>query len=173
MTTDDLIIDDEPLEGDGTVIGKRAPEFSLPDQFGSETSLAALCKQGPLILAFYPGDFTMVCTKQLCNYRDHMADFRDLGLQVVGVSPNPAYSHSRFAKKFDFDFKLLSDADSRVARAFDCSSVFMFGRVSRAVFVINRQRLVLYRYVEPTILTHRSATELVRIITDLKRNKLL
>jgi peroxiredoxin Q/BCP len=173
MSTDDLIIESGPLEGEGTVIGKRAPDFSLPDQFGTEVTLAALCKQGPLILAFYPGDFTMVCTKQLCNYRDHMEDFRHLGLQVVGISPNPTYSHSRFAKKFDFDFKLLSDPNSRIARAYDCSSVFMFGRVSRAVFVINRQRLVLYRYVEPTILTHRSATELVGIVTDLKSNKLL
>lgn len=172
---------DEPLwlegqgatEAEGTVVGKYAPDFELPDQFGNPVRLASLCRVGPLLLAFYPGDFTMVCTKQLCNYRDHLADFSTLGIQVVGVSPNPVFSHSKFAKKYDFTFKLLSDAKQTVARSFDIQSIFMLGKVSRAVFVINKRRMILYRYVEPTVLTHRAADELVRILTDLIKNGLL
>lgn len=162
-----------PREGAGNAVGKRAPNFTLPDQFGNPVQLSDLCKDGAVLLAFYPGDFTRVCTKQLCNYRDHMADFKNLGIRVVGISPNAVYSHSQFAKKHEFAFKLLSDSKQIVARAFDIQSAFMLGRSSRAVFIINHQRLVLYRYVEATILTHKSSDELVRIIVDLKANKLL
>jgi peroxiredoxin Q/BCP len=158
---------------EGHIVGKRAPNFELLDQFGNPQRLYDLLTAGPLLLAFYPGDFTTVCTKQLCNYRDHMEDFRHLGIQVVGVSPSPVFSHSKFAKQHDFQFKLMSDAKSVVARHYEIQSIFMLGRVSRAVFIINRAGIILYRYVEPTTLTHRAADDLVKILTELKGNNLL
>lgn len=161
------------MEGVGTVIGKKAPDFTLPDHLGGQVKLSEVAATGPVLLVFYPGDFTRVCTKQLCNYRDHWDDFKNLGIQIVGVSPNAAFDHSRFAKKFDFPFRLLTDQNQKVARAFDCTSFFMFGRLSRACFIINPKMIVLYRYVEATTLTHRSADELLGIITDLKANKIL
>lgn len=118
------------------VVGERAPDFELPDSSGQGVTLGSLLKNGPLLLVFYPGDFTMVCTKQLCNYRDNREKFSQFGIQVVGVSANDPDSHSKFAQQYDLPFKLLSDPDKRVARAFGCTSLLMFGGISRAVFII-------------------------------------
>lgn len=161
------------MEGAGNVVGKVAPDFSLPDHLGNQVTLSGLCENGPVLVVFYPKDFTNVCTKQLCNYSDNMESFKKLGVQIVGISQNPASSHSQFAKRYNFPFPLLTDLHHKASRDFDCSSLFMFGRQSRACFIVNRKRVILYRYVEPTVLTHRSAEELLGILTDLRENKLI
>jgi peroxiredoxin Q/BCP len=161
------------MEGKGTIVGKVAPDFTLPDHLGNLVSLGQMCVNGPVLIVFYPKDFTKVCTKQLCNYSDNMSGFQELGVQVVGISQNSASSHSLFAKRFSFPFKLLTDVNHSVTRDFDCSSLFMFGAMSRAVFIVSAKRVILYRYVEPTVLTHRSAKELLQILTDLRANKLI
>jgi peroxiredoxin Q/BCP len=161
------------MEGKGLIVGKSAPDFTLPDHLGNAVNLSDICAKGPVLLVFYPKDFTRVCTKQLCNYSDNMANFQELGVQILGVSQNPAASHSLFAKRYNFPFKLLTDVNHKVTRDFDCSSLFMFGAMSRAVFIISPQRIILYRYVEPTVLTHRSAQELLLILQDLRNHKLI
>lgn len=161
------------MEGQGAVIGKRAPDFTLPDQSGANISLSGILMHGPAMLVFYPGDFTTVCTKQLCNYSDNMSGFEALKIQIVGISHNSVQEHSLFATKYKFPFPLLSDSDSKTAKAYDCQSLFMLGKLSRAVFIINAKGIVLYRYVEPTVLTHRSAKELLLILQDLRENKLI
>lgn len=161
------------MEGKGTVVGKPAPDFTLPNQRGESFNLKSALKESHILLAFYPGDFTMVCTKQLCNYRDYLADFQGHGVRVFGVSPNPTASHAAFAKKYNFQFPLLSDAKSETAKIYGCTSLLMLGGVSRAVFIVSQNGLILYRYVEPTTVTRRKADELLQIIGDLKKNKLL
>lgn len=161
------------LEGEGTVVGKLAPYFALPDHLGGIVNLAKVLDDGPVLLVFYPKDFTSVCTKQLCNYTDNIDAFKNFGLQIIGVSMNSATTHKEFASRFNFPFRLVTDAQHKVAKQFGCASIFMFGRLSRACFIINKNRVILYRYVEPTVLTHRSAAELLLIIQDLRANKLL
>lgn len=161
------------LEGEGAVIGKIAPDFLLSDQNGSSVRLSEACAKGSVLLAFYPRDFTMVCTKQLCNYRDNMSAFREFGLQIFGISSNPSNSHAKFGATYEFPFQLLSDGDKTVTKQFGCSSLFMGGGMSRAVFIINPKRIILYRYVEPTILTRRSAAELIAVLADLRKHNLL
>lgn len=154
-------------------VGALAPEFSLQDHSGRTLTLSETCAAGPILLVFYPGDFTPVCTKQLCSYGDNMAAFKELGVQIVGVSKDSSKSHAEFAERFGFSFRLLSDPGHRVARAFGCSSMFMLGGVSRACIVIARDRTIRYQHVEPTVLTHRSAAELLGAINDLRARKLL
>lgn len=161
------------MEGQGVVIGKKAPDFVLKDQSGGVVTLSKVTPVAPTLLVFYPGDFTYVCTKQLCNYRDNFEQFNKFGIQVFGISSNAKERHEEFAKTYDFPFLLLSDPGSQVAKSFGCTSLLMFGKVSRAVFIINTKGIILYRYVEPTTLTHRSAAELVGILQDLKDNKLI
>ncbi|MDZ4676677.1 MAG: peroxiredoxin [Oligoflexia bacterium] len=161
------------MEGIGTVIGKKAPDFTLKDHHGGTVTLSQVSAVAPTILAFYPGDFTPVCTKQMCNYRDNFENFIKFGVQVFGISHNDTEKHVEFAEKYDFPFLLLSDPDHLVAKSYGCTSLLMFGQVSRAVFIINTKGYILYRYVEPTILTHRNAGELVKILEDLKKNNLL
>jgi len=68
---------------------------------------------------------------------------------------------------------LLTDLKNQVTRDFEATSLLMLGKPSRAVFIISKQRVILYRYVEPTILTHRSADELLKILQDLRKNNLV
>jgi thioredoxin-dependent peroxiredoxin len=161
------------MEGQGLVIGKKAPDFTLKDHLGGYVTLSKVYPVAPTLLAFYPGDFTPVCTKQLCNYRDNFEEFNKLGVQIFGISGNDTQKHAEFAKAYDFPFLLLSDPGQQVAKSFGCTSLLMFGRVSRAVFIINTKGIILYRYVEPTTLTHRKADELAGILSDLRENKLL
>lgn len=161
------------MEGQGTAVGKKAPDFTLPSHNGTSVVLSEELKLGPVMLVFYPGDFTPVCTRQMCNYRDSLLDFEKLGVRILGISTNNSESHQKFAQEFDLPFRLLSDPGHRVAKMFECTSLLMLGRVSRAVVIINNQGVILYRYVEPTSLTRRKSEELLKILQDLESNKLL
>lgn len=154
-------------------VGLSAPSFNLPDENGKVRSLQEFLKQGPLLIAFYPGDFTKVCTSQLCNYRDRFDDFKKLGIQVVGISDNTPGEHQNFSKEYQFPFPLLTDSKKEVAKLYGCTSLLMFGGVSRAVFILSAQGQILYRHVEPTVLTRRKADELMGILTDLRQKNLL
>ena len=156
----------------GMAIGKPAPDFSLLDQNGDPVNLHDSLQVLPAMLVFYPADFTPVCTKQLCDYRDNMEQFSSLGIQVFGISKNDPESHRAFAEMHQFPFLLLSDAGNRVAKQYGCSSLFLLGSISRAVFLVNTQGVILYRYVEPTRGTRRKSEALLEVIKQLRDNKL-
>jgi len=78
-------------------VGDIAPDFELKDQSGSTVSLDQLLEKGDLVLYFYPADFTRVCTAEACAFRDAYDDLSEVKVQVVGISPQGADSHSRFA----------------------------------------------------------------------------
>ncbi len=115
--------------------GSRAPEFTLPDQDERPVSLQSLLARGPLILYFYPADFTPGCTREACTLRDLHAQILAVGLQVVGVSPQSPESHRRFRERYQLPFPLLSDEDKRVIRAYEVNGPLGFG-VRRATFLI-------------------------------------
>lgn len=98
--------------------GSVAPEFELTDQTGRKRTLAELLSDGPLILYFYPADFTPGCTKEACSFRDLHQDLLKAGLRVVGVSPQDTDSHRRFAEKHGLNFTLLSDPDKKAIKAY-------------------------------------------------------
>jgi len=102
--------------------GSKAPEFVLPDDRGGETSLSDLLKDGPLILYFYPADFTPGCTREACEIRDIHNDIQGVGLQVAGVSPQDEESHQRFRDKHDLPFVLLSDPDKIAIKITPCDA---------------------------------------------------
>ena len=99
--------------------GARAPEFTLPNDKSDDTTLSGLLEDGPLLLYFYPADFTPGCTKEACSIRDMHEDIQSVGLTVVGVSPQDADSHRRFRKAHELPFLLLSDTEKTVAKAYD------------------------------------------------------
>lgn len=154
-------------------VGSLAPEFSLTDQHGEVVTLSRLCVDGPVLLVFYPKDFTPVCTKQLCDYRDRRSDFGNLGVQVLGISKGTTASHADFAAKYELPFRLLADDKNAVAKAYGCTSAFMLGGVSRACVLVGRDRIIRYRHIEPTAITRRSSDELLTAINDLRAQKLL
>ena len=122
-------------------VGSRAPEFVLPNDEGSETSLTDLLKDGPLILYFYPADFTPGCTKEACSIRDMHNDIQSVGLQVAGISPQDEDSHRRFREEHDLPFILLSDTEKVAIKMYDVDGPFGVG-VRRATFLINPDRVI-------------------------------
>ena len=117
--------------------GDKAPEFALNNQEGIETSLSGLLQNGPLILYFYPADFTPGCTKEACAIRDIHTDIQSVGLQVVGISPQNENSHSRFREEHNLPFALLSDPEKVAIKIFDVDGPFGVG-VRRATFLIGQ-----------------------------------
>jgi peroxiredoxin Q/BCP len=120
-------------------IGARAPEFTLPDADGQATSLSNLLRDGPLILYFYPSDFTPACTREACQVRDLHAQLDAAGLTVAGVSPQSPESHRAFRDKYHLPFTLLADTDRFVIKMYEVQGPFGFG-VRRATFLIDQAR---------------------------------
>ena len=97
--------------------GSLAPDFTLPTDDGTEVSLSDF-RGKKVILYFYPRDNTPGCTTQACDLRDESSRLAEMGVVVLGVSPDSVASHERFRKKFDLDFPLLADVDHEVAEAY-------------------------------------------------------
>ena len=121
--------------------GMRAPEFTLPDQTGSDVSLTSLLNDGPLILYFYPADFTPGCTREACAIRDIYGQLHRAGITVAGVSPQSAESHRAFTESYQLPFTLLADADKSVIRMYDVVGPLGIG-VRRATFLIDSTRTI-------------------------------
>lgn len=117
--------------------GDAAPGFTLPDQDGRPTSLEELLSDGPLVLYFYPADFTPLCTAEACSMRDIHADLAAAGLRVAGVSPQGCESHRRFREKHALPFTLLADEGKEVCRAYGVLAGFGLV-VRRVTFLVAR-----------------------------------
>lgn len=115
--------------------GERAPDFVLLDETGGPTSLASLLRHGPLLLYFYPADFTPVCTREACLFRDTYVELNAAGLTVAGISPDPPDSHARFREKHALNYPLLADPQKEAIRAYGVLGPF--GMVRRATFLID------------------------------------
>ncbi|MBM3786180.1 MAG: peroxiredoxin [Acidobacteria bacterium] len=112
-------------------VGTVAPDFAAGDENGTVVTLASL-KGSPVVLVFYPGDDTRICTAQLCEIRDEWSAFQTLNARVFGVNGQGANSHRRFSQKFGFPFPLLADKGWRMCRAYGCGMLL----VKRTVYVI-------------------------------------
>ena len=120
-------------------IGARAPEFTLPDADAQPTSLSNLLRDGPLVLYFYPADFTPGCTREACQIRDLHTELSAAGLRVAGVSPQSPESHRAFRDKYKLPFTLLADVDRFVIKMYGVQGPLGFG-VRRATFLIDQGR---------------------------------
>src|SRR5580704_5998219 len=104
-------------------VGTRAPEFTLPDQDGRDTSLSTLLNRGTLILYFYPADFTFGCTRQACAIRDLYPEINRSGLTVAGISPQQPQRHLAFRQRYNLPFTLLADPDKSVIKMYDVNGL--------------------------------------------------
>lgn len=146
-------------------VGDPAPDFTLPGTGGSSYSLSQFRGQ-PVVLVFYPGDNTPVCTRQLCAYNNELAQFAGLSAQVVGLSTQDVASHEKFAAKHGFAFPLLSDTDKTVHRAFGVLGLMDMPR--RSVFVLDGSGVVRYAHRAVVGVTYRPVAELVDAITAIR-----
>lgn len=127
----------------GPHIGQLAPEIDLPDGNGERWRLSE-ARGKPVVLFFYPGDETPVCTKQLCSVRDNWERYREMGAEVVGINTNSIEKHRRFAANHNLPMRLLSDADGRVVRDYEMKSLL---GTRRGVVVIDKDGRIRFRKV--------------------------
>jgi peroxiredoxin Q/BCP len=121
--------------------GEPAPAFEATDSNGQRVRLADLAGH-PVVLIFYPGDDTPVCTAQLCALRDDWSQLTQRGVRVYGVNPASLQRHQRFAGKYNLPFPLLADARGEIARAYGCRA--LFGLIRRTVYIIGPDGRVVY-----------------------------
>jgi peroxiredoxin len=117
---------------------------------GKSVTLSEELEKGSVVLVFYPADFTSVCEEELCRFRDALADYNDLGANVLGISVDGLFSHAAFKEKNGIQFPLLSDWDKIVIHAYDIvlsDFVGMQDVAKRSVFVIGVDGKVSYKWV--------------------------
>ena len=136
-------------------LGKHTPDFTLPGLTLSGSGEAVSVDRGeftlsahrgnPIVLAFYPGDETPVCTKQMCAYSSELEKFTDVGAEVWGISPQDLDSHEKFARRFGLRFPLLADTDRTVIRQFGISMPGL--GLKRSVFLVDAEGIVRWKHV--------------------------
>jgi thioredoxin-dependent peroxiredoxin len=145
-------------------VGDAAPDFTLPATGDRNVSLSDYAGQ-PVVLVFYPGDDTPVCTKQLNSYNDELEKFTELNAQVLGISAQDVSSHTAFSGKHGFEFPLLADTDKTVAGLYGTLGPIGFPR--RSVFIIDASGVVRYAHRAIAGLTYRPVKELVAELDKL------
>jgi peroxiredoxin Q/BCP len=148
-------------------VGDAAPGFTLPGVQGKERrdySLSALHGR-KVVLAFYPGDFTPGCTRQMCSYRDHFDDFTGVDAVVLGISPQDVDSHERWIEARDLPFPLLADSERTVAETYGVTAPII--GVRRSIFLVDTAGVVRYKHVALIGATFRKSGELARELAAL------
>lgn len=133
------------------VVSQKAPDFTLPDTDRKPRKLSEFLGK-KLVLAFFPGAFTSVCTREMCTFRDSIARLSELKAQVVGVSVNDPFSNKGFAERNLLTFPLLSDYNREVVRLYrielkNFAGLKGYSVAQRSVFILDKDGIVRYRWV--------------------------
>ena len=148
-------------------VGDSAPDFDLPGTGDRRYKLSDFRGQ-PVVVVFYPGDNTAVCTRQLNSYNDGIGEFEKLGAQVLAISAQDLDSHDEFSCKYNFAFPLLADTDKGVAKAYGVLGPMGFPR--RSVFVVDPNGQISYAHRALAGLTYRPLEELVSAVEKANNN---
>jgi len=152
-------------------VGQKAPEFTLPDTELKPRRLRDFLER-KVVLAFYPGAFTSVCTKEMCTFRDSIAKLSDLKAQVVGISVNDPFSNKAFAERNMLNFPLLSDYNREVVGLYgvaakDFAGLKGYTAAKRSVFIVDRERTVRYMWISEDPRVEPNYEELERVLGEI------
>ena len=146
---------------------EKALDFSLKDGDGSNWTLSD--RRGKtVVLLFYPGDNTPVCTRQMCSVRDHWSEYQATGAEVIGISTDTVESHQGFAEKHSLPFRLLSDPDGKVSAQYGMKS-WLPGRSARGVVVIDKEGKIAYSKVQPLSLFRPADEDVLHAIKQAQK----
>ena len=144
-------------------VGDPAPDFELP---GTDGTFRLSEHRGErVIMLFYPGDNTAVCTKQFCSYRDDSEKIKALGATVVGISHQDVASHEQFIERKSLTFPLLADVDKKVAKLYGLSAPLLGTR--RAAVIVDEDGVIRYRHVHTLGISFQSADQLGEALAEL------
>lgn len=144
-------------------VGAAAPALTAPDENGDPVSLADVYAKGVTLVYFYPKASTPGCTAQACSLRDSIADLKDLGVQVIGVSKDTPAAQKAFKEKFELPFTLIADADGKVIEAFGVPTLPL-GFAKRVSFLVKDGKVAWY---SPNAQTGTHAAEVEAAIAAL------
>jgi thioredoxin-dependent peroxiredoxin len=143
--------------------GEPAPAIELE---GSDGPFSLTAQRGRrVVLFFYPGDNHLVCTRQLCSYRDRVDQFNDLGVFAVGISPQSVASHRSFIDEHQLTLPLLADTEFVVSKAYDAYSPRI--GTNRATFIIDEAGIVRYRHNNLLSLSYDTVDDVARALAAL------
>ncbi|PYS51545.1 MAG: peroxiredoxin [Acidobacteria bacterium] len=146
----------------GIHVDEQAPDFTLKDGLGEDWRLADRRGQ-VVVLLFYPGDETPICTRQLCSVRDRWTDYVATGAEIVGISTDTVESHHKFSENHQLPMTLLSDPYEKVTKLYGVRS-WLRHRSARAVIVIDANGVIRYRKVEPLSLFRPKDNQVIEAI---------
>lgn len=146
-------------------IGDKAPTFELLDQDGTPWKMEDHLGKKVIVVYFYPKDDTPGCLKEACAFRDRYEQFIQMGAEVVGISSDDQRSHAEFAAKYKLPFRLLSDPDQKVRKAYGALDLFLPGRVT---YVIDKQGVVRHVFSSQSQATHH-IDESFKVVEELSK----
>lgn len=152
-------------------VGQKAPDFTLPDTELKPRRLRDFLDK-KAVLAFYPGAFTSVCTKEMCTFRDSIAKLSYLKAQVVGISVNDPFSNKAFAERNMLNFPLLSDYNREVVGLYgvageDFAGLKGYTAAKRSIFVVDRERTVRYVWISEDPRAEPNYDEIERVLGEV------
>lgn len=154
----------------GLEVGNEAPDFTLLEAPGKSVTLSEELQKGPVVLVFYPADFTSVCQEELCRFRDVLTDYNNMGANVLGVSVDGIFSHKAFKEANDIEYPLLSDWDKTVIKDYDIVHEDFVGMkevAKRSVFVVDTDRTIVYVWVSEDLGKLPPFDDVKRAVTKL------
>jgi peroxiredoxin Q/BCP len=146
-------------------VGDIAPDFSLTDEHGRPVSLKDFLGKKPVVLYFYPKDFTSGCTTEACSFRDDYKNYEQKGAVVIGVSLDSVRSHERFSERYNLPFPILSDNRKTVAKAYGVLGTGGF-LAKRVTFIIDKEGKIAA--VFPKVDVKRHSQEVLKALDQLK-----
>jgi len=152
-------------------IGKKAPDFTLPDFEGKKHKLSDY-RGKPVVLYFYPKDNTSGCTKEACSFRDNFSVYKKAGVTVLGVSIDDEKSHEKFINKYELPFTLLSDKDKKVVQKYGVwAEKSMYGKkywgTLRKTFVLDEEGNIVHIFNKVNTATH--AQDVLEILSETSK----
>jgi len=146
-------------------VGDKAPDFTLMDEQGRPVSLKDFQGKKPVILYFYPKDFSPGCTTEACRFRDDYKTYEEKGAAVIGVSLDTVESHTKFSEKYNLPFPILSDNKKEVAKAY---GVLGIGGIwaKRVTFIIDKEGKIAAIF--PKVDVKRHSEEVLKALEQLK-----
>jgi thioredoxin-dependent peroxiredoxin len=151
----------------GPAVGEAVPDFTLPGiERGERRDYTLSEYRGQkVVLAFYPGDFTPGCTRQMCSYRDHFDDFEGVKAVLLGISPQDVDTHERWAEKRNLGFPLLADTEKKVVDAYGVGAPVL--GVRRSVFLVDDAGVLRYKHVGLLGASFKKAAGLAKILETM------
>lgn len=151
------------MADEGPQVGEPAPDFDLASSHGERVKLSNLQGESSVLLIFYPGDFTPICTRQLCSYSNAYQEFEKRGFRILGIGVDSVETHKKFIREKNISFPLLSDPAGQT-----CQDYGVYGSImkkpQRAIFLIDKDGRVKFRHVEPTRLLYKKADAVLELL---------